>query len=278
MNIPIIKIRNLVKKYNDRVVFDNVSLDIMKGESIALTGNNGMGKSTLIKILCGLTSINSGEVIRDKSLKFNYIPEKFPPLNIKAGEYIKLIGEIEGISRDNFVKKTNYLYKEFNLEKMINISMKNLSKGTLQKISVVQAFLSKPDILLLDEPLSGQDSESQKTFIRMVRELIKDDVTVIMSCHELFLIDQLSNKVLQVKDSKIFEIKKADVSFEKYASMTFYKKETDKYFITQRVKGIYDYYEDGDCINFKAKVSESNRVLTEMINNDYALKYFERQG
>lgn len=276
MNIPIIKIKNLVKKYDDRVVFDNVSLDIMKGESIALTGNNGMGKSTLIKILCGLTSINSGEIIRDKSLKFNYIPEKFPQLNIKAGEYIKLIGEIEGISRDNFIKKTNYFYKEFNLEKMINISMKNLSKGTLQKISVVQALLSKPDILLLDEPLSGQDSESQKTFIRMVKELIKDDVTVIMSCHELFLIDQLSTRILQVKDSKIFEIKKSDISFEKYASMTFYKKETDKSFITQKVKGICDYYEDEDCIKFKTKVSESNRVLTEMINNGYTLKYFER--
>ena len=154
MNIPIIKIKNLVKKYDDRVVFDNVSLDIMKGESIALTGNNGMGKSTLIKILCGLTSMNSGEIIRDKNLKFNYIPEKFPPLNIKAGEYIKLIGEIEGLRRDDFVRKTNYLYKEFNLEKMINITMKNLSKGTLQKITVIQAFLSKPDILLLDEPLS----------------------------------------------------------------------------------------------------------------------------
>ncbi|WP_250637029.1 ATP-binding cassette domain-containing protein [Clostridium beijerinckii] len=88
MNIPIIKIKNLVKKYDDRLIFDDISLDIMKGDSIALTGHNGMGKSTLIKILCGLTSITSGEVIRDKNLKFNYIPENFSPLNIKAGEYI----------------------------------------------------------------------------------------------------------------------------------------------------------------------------------------------
>ena len=275
MNIPIIKIKNLVKKYDDRVIFDNVSLNIMKGESIALTGNNSMGKSTLIKALCGLTSINSGEIIRDKNLKFNYIPEKFSQLNIKAGEYIKLIGEIEGISKDNLLKKTNYFYKEFNLEKMINISMKNLSKGTLQKISVIQAFLSKPDILLLDEPLSGQDSESQKMFIKMVKELIKDDVTVIMSCHKSLLIDQLSNRILQIKDSKIFEIKKTDISFEKYASMTFYKKEADKSFITQKVKGICGYYEDEDYIKFKTKVSESNKVLTEMINNGYTLKYFE---
>ncbi|NRT80268.1 ATP-binding cassette domain-containing protein [Clostridium beijerinckii] len=276
MNIPIIRIKNLVKKYDDRFIFDDVSLDIIKGESIALTGHNGMGKSTLIKILCGLTSITSGEVIRDKNLKFNYIPENFSPLNIKAGEYIKLIGEIEGISKDDFVKKTNYLYKEFNLENMINISMKNLSKGTLQKISVVQALLSKPDILLLDEPLSGQDSDSQKTFIRMVRELIKDGVTVIMSCHELFLIDQLSSRILQVKDSKIFEIKREDISSEKYASMTFYRKEVDKSFVTQNIKGIYDYRENENYIEFKTKVSESNRVLVEMINNGYILKYFER--
>ncbi|MVX66842.1 ATP-binding cassette domain-containing protein [Clostridium chromiireducens] len=276
MSIPIIKIKNLVKKYDDRLVFDKVNLDIMKGESIALTGNNGMGKSTLIKILCGLTSIDSGEILRDKSLKFNYIPEKFQPLNLKAEEYIQLIGEIEGISRDNFVEKTNYFYKEFNLENMISISMKNLSKGTLQKISVVQAFLSKPDILLLDEPLSGQDCESQKTFIRMVKELIKDGVTVIMSCHESFLINQLSTRILQVKDSKIFEIEKSDIIFEEYASMIFYKKETDKSFITKNVKGICNYYEDEDWIKLKSKVSESNRVLTEMISNGYTLKYFER--
>ncbi|OVE64371.1 ABC transporter [Clostridium diolis] len=276
MNIPIIKVKNLVKKYDDRLIFDDISLDIMKGESIALTGHNGMGKSTLIKILCGLTSITSGEVIRDKNLKFNYIPENFSPLNIKAGEYIKLIGEIEGISKDDFVKKTNYLYKEFNLENMINISMKNLSKGTLQKISVVQALLSKPDILLLDEPLSGQDSDSQKTFIRIVRELIKDGVTVIMSCHEVFLIDQLSSRILQVKDSKIFEIKRTDISSEKHASMTFYRKKVDKSFVTQNIKGIYDYRENENYIEFKTKVSESNRVLVEMINNGYTLKYFER--
>ncbi|NRT72740.1 ATP-binding cassette domain-containing protein [Clostridium beijerinckii] len=276
MNIPIIKIKNLVKKYDDRLIFDDVSLDIMKGESIALTGHNGMGKSTLIKILCGLTSITSGEVIRDKNLKFNYIPENFSQLNIKAGEYIKLIGEIEGISKDDFVKKTNYLYKEFNLENMINTSMKNLSKGTLQKISVVQALLSKPDILLLDEPLSGQDSDSQKTFIRMVRELIKDGVTVIMSCHELFLIDQLSSRILQVKDSKILEIKRTDISSDEYASMMFYRKEADKSFVTPNIKGIYDYHENEDYIEFKTKVSESNRVLTEMINRGYTLKYFER--
>lgn len=276
MNIPIIKVKNLVKKYDDGLIFDDISLDIMKGESIALTGHNGMGKSTLIKILCGLTSITSGEVIRDKNLKFNYIPENFSPLNIKAGEYIKLIGEIEGISKDNFLKKTNYLYKEFNLENMINISMKNLSKGTLQKISVVQALLSKPDILLLDEPLSGQDSDSQKTFIRMVRELIKDGVTVIMSCHELFLIDQLSSRILQVKDSEIFEIKREDISPEKHALMTFYRKEVDKSFVTQNIYGIYDYQENENYIEFKTKVSESNRVLVEMINNGYTLKYFER--
>lgn len=276
MSVPIIKIKNLVKKYNDKVIFEDVSLDIMKGESIALTGHNGMGKSTLIKILCGLTSINSGEIIKDKSLTFNYIPENFSPLNIKAGEYIKLIGEIEGISKDDFEKKTNYFYKEFNLEKMINTSMKNLSKGTLQKISVVQALLSKPDILLLDEPLSGQDIESQKTFIRMVKELIKDGVTVIMSCHELFLIEQLSTRILQVKDSKIFEIKKSDISFGEYASMTFYKKEADNSFISKKIKDICDYYEDKDCVKFKTKVSESNRVLIEMINNGYTLKYFER--
>lgn len=276
MSSSMIEVRNLVKKYGNKTIFNNVNLDIKRGESIALIGSNGMGKSTLIKILCGLTRFDSGEIIRDKNIKFNYIPEKFPALNIKAKEYIELIKDIENIKDNDFKYKSAYLYREFNLESMLDINMKNLSKGTLQKFAVIQALLSKPDVLLLDEPLSGQDSNSQKAFIRIVKELIKDNVTVIMSCHESFLIEQLSTRILKIDRGSISEVKNDNMYLNECASMVFYKKERDNHIEIGKRKDIYDYYEDKDTIKFKTKVSESNNVVLEMINNGYILKYFER--
>ena len=89
---------------------------------------------------------------------------------------------------------------------MIHIKMKYLSKGTLQKVGVMQALLSKPDVLLLDEPLSGQDIDSQKVFIKKMNELRHDNVTIIMSCHEPDLIERISDTVYCVDKGKIHPV------------------------------------------------------------------------
>lgn len=270
----LIKVDNLTKKFGDKVIFDKVNVIFKKGESVAILGNNGMGKSTFLKMISGLTSLSGGKVITGKRVKFNYIPENYSKLNLTVEEYLKSMGELDKIKKDEFQTKVNELYKKFYLESMKCVQMKHLSKGSLQKVAVIQALISRSDVLLLDEPLSGQDINSQRNFITSIKELIKEGVTVIMSCHESFLVDELASRVLEIKDKKIIEIEKPKIEKAIYNTIIFEKKD----FNIELVKEIEDnieFCEEEDRINLKVKESCSQEVLLKMLKNGYTLKYFK---
>lgn len=175
----IIETENLSKKFGKKIILNNVNIQFKQGESVAILGNNGIGKSTFLRMICGLTSISSGRIIVNRNIKFNYIPENYSKLSLTVEEYMKSMGELDKISKELYSEKIKELYKEFYLEGMKDVPMKHLSKGTLQKVAVIQALITKPDVLLLDEPLSGQDINSQRNFTRIVKKLISEGVTVI---------------------------------------------------------------------------------------------------
>ncbi|AZV58560.1 ATP-binding cassette domain-containing protein [Clostridium sp. AWRP] len=115
-----------------------------------------------------ITLKNASKIYGDK-FKIRYVPDRFPKLNFTPCKYIYYMGKIEGLSQTYIDKYSNELFQTFNIDSMKNIRIKCLSKGTIQKVAVIQALISKPNILLLDEPLSGQDDKSQKRFINIVQ-------------------------------------------------------------------------------------------------------------
>lgn len=171
-----------------------------QGQSAAFTGHNGSGKSTLLRLIGGLTNPTSGRIQYVRPLKINYIPEHFPKMGITSRRYILHMGLLEGMKKKEIQEKSSELFGEFFMESMQDIPMKHLSKGTLQKVDVIQALLSRPDVLLLDEPLSRQAAGSQNVFIAKVRELNSHGVTILMSCHENFLINRISDRVYEIRD------------------------------------------------------------------------------
>lgn len=196
-----IKLENISKVYDKRTIIAPFDLEIQKGSSIAIVGHNGCGKSTLIKMIAGLIQPTTGKISypNGKPL-FHYLPEKFYPTPLKAMEYLKRMGEIDGIPKKELETVIKAMAEEFYVSEFLNIPMKSLSKGTLQKIGVIQAILYEPEILLLDEPLSGQDEDSQKVFIHKVNKLRERGTTVVMSCHERKLIDALSEKKYTIQN------------------------------------------------------------------------------
>ena len=198
----IITFENVTKSYNGKCIIDSVSHDFYEGESIAFSGHNGCGKSTMLKIIAGFTRVNQGRVNYHKKVRFSYVPEKFPGLNISMIKYLKSVADMEGVS----ISALNKLIEEFFLENMINTKMNNMSKGSLQKVGVIQALMAPHDIILLDEPLSGQDMDSQEVFVDKIMELKKKGITIFMSCHEKNLMDKLSDKVFTIKQGKIEKI------------------------------------------------------------------------
>ena len=207
----IITLENVTKSYNGKCIIDGVSHDFYKGESIAFAGHNGCGKSTMLKILAGLIRINTGNVHYHDKVRFSYVPEKLPGLEITMLNYLKSIAKMEKVE----FSKVEKLIEEFFLDGMTHTRMSNLSKGSLQKVGVIQALMAPHDILILDEPLSGQDADSQEVFISKVNELIGQGVTVFMSCHEKKLMDEVSDTVYTINQGKLEKTVFEDESFFK---------------------------------------------------------------
>ncbi|MDD2958006.1 MAG: ABC transporter ATP-binding protein [Lachnospiraceae bacterium] len=186
-----IMLNGISKKYDSQWVMKEVNQTFSCGRSYGFTGHNGCGKSTLLKILSGLIAPTQGKVICPKKLCFAYVPEKFMPVKLSGRSYLRRLGEIDGIPSKHLEEKIDHLAGEFFMNEMLDIPMRGLSKGTLQKIGVMQALLKETDVLLLDEPLSGQDQESQKVFVNKINELRTKECTIFMSCHETWLLDAL---------------------------------------------------------------------------------------
>lgn len=271
----IMEVENLAKKFDKKIILKNINIKFKKGESVAILGKNGVGKSTFLRMLCGLTNISSGKIIVDKNTKFNYIPELYSKLNLTIAQYMKCIKELDNLSDKDFNVKIKALYKEFNLESMEDVPMKHLSKGTLQKVAILQALISKPDILILDEPLTGQDANSQKNFIRFVKDLISQGVTVIMSCHEMFLVEELSTRILKIENQTISQCQQSKLEKVKYKSIIFEKKEESNIQLKSALRGIGEYSEEEELLKLKVIESKSNEILLKMLKDGYILKYFK---
>lgn len=202
----LIALENITKTYYDKTILDNISMDIFKNELLAITGPNGTGKSTLLKIISGLTSISSGKRIvhnEGEKIKIGYVPDRFPKLNFTPSEYLFYMGKLQELSKEFIKVRCNELFAMFNMDRMKDTRIKYLSKGTIQKVSVMQAVMVEPDILLLDEPISGQDSESESNFINMLEEFRKTKLSIVLACHEMYLVEKLADRVINIRDGKI---------------------------------------------------------------------------
>lgn len=236
-----------------------------------MTGHNGCGKSTLLRIVSKLTDITSGKVIHHGNLKFNYIPEHFPKLCFSAREYIENMGRIEKLPIKEINHKAEKLFHNFNMDHMLDIQMKHLSKGSLQKVGVIQALLMQPDVLLLDEPLSGQDVDSQKYFIRLVNELKARGVAIVMSCHEMFLVNQVSDTAYRIQNHRLEAIDIDHLSNMDYDLLCFENSMEHK--VSKLVALEVEKVEySGLNVRLITKREKSNRVIFEMLKDGYQLR------
>ncbi len=203
MTETVLSFDHVSKHFGSHVVLKDITFPLRRGECVALTGLNGSGKTTALKIAAGLTRVSSGMVHTSGSIKTQYIPESFPHPAVSARGILGSFGRIEGMKTAAVDQRVEELLKIFNLRGEAGRPLRTYSKGMLQKVSVIQAFLCGSDVLLLDEPLSGQDTQSQETFIQMTRSLLSNGVAVLMACHEKYLIQALADTVYEIKEGAL---------------------------------------------------------------------------
>lgn len=263
-----IALKHIVKEYNKKVILNDIHLTIEQGQSLAFTGQNGCGKSTLLKITAGLVRPTEGIICIESGKLIHYVPEHFPKMNLTAKQYLFYMGKMEKIESAELEKQIHELAEEFFVSNMLDIPMKYLSKGSLQKIGVIQALLKEPDILLLDEPLSGQDIKSQQVFIQKIKELHGHHVTILMSCHEPYLVDAIADEVYQFVDGKIVLDNRRSAVAVQWYTMFFVK--TKNAGIPKNWKGHLQFTEQG-CIVRMAE-SECDRAIVEMLEAGWSLR------
>jgi ABC-type multidrug transport system ATPase subunit len=273
----IITVSGLTKKFGRKVVLSDVSLQVNKGDAIAFIGRNGCGKSTLLKIISGVLPFEKGNVIHNGKLRFGYVPERFPPMRLTVRDYISQIASITGLRKEDAEKSSTRLFKRLFMQDMIETPIRYLSKGTTQKVAVVQAFLTVPDVLILDEPVSGQDTTSQREFIDMVNILNREHgVAILCSCHEDYMIRAITRSVKEISKGKIHDLEHPTFSEVGYLNKLLFvsKLGYESYSIPKPVLDISLKTEELNDNEIAIYVTAQNcdMVIREMILNNFELK------
>lgn len=217
---PMITIRNLSKTYGTKTVLRDINLDIFKGEIIGYIGPNGAGKSTTVKIMLGLIEQFSGEIkILGENIqgdnnykrKIGYVPETAEVYeNLTAREYLTFVGELYGMSYEDADGKAEKLMDLFGIKNVYDARLSSYSKGMKQKVLIISSLINDPDILFLDEPLSGMDANSVMVFKEVLAELARDGKTIFYSSHIMEVVEKLSNRIILINNGEIV----ADGSFD----------------------------------------------------------------
>jgi heme exporter protein A len=185
-------IRGLERRYGAVPVLRRIDLTVARGECVALFGPNGAGKSTLLRTLAGLLRADAGTVElfgvalpADSALRrrIGYLGhDAFLYRDLDASENLAYYGRLFGV-RDESRAAT--LLAEVGLERVASRRVGTFSRGMLQRLGLARALLHEPDLLLLDEPLTGLDPEGAEVLSRILARLRGDNVTVLMATHDI---------------------------------------------------------------------------------------------
>jgi ABC-2 type transport system ATP-binding protein len=206
VSINAVELNNVVKHYNEILAVDHVNLTVGSGEIFGLLGPNGSGKSTTLKMLLGLVQPDEGSVTvlgnplsKDPvALKrsVGYVPEAPRLYEFLTGvEYLDFIGDVYGMQPEDKKNRINEYLKALQLEGREGDMINSYSEGMKQKIALIGAFLHRPKLLIMDEPLNGLDPRSARIVKDFLQELKHQGVTTILSTHILEIAQAMCDRI-----------------------------------------------------------------------------------
>ena len=211
---PLIEVENLSKIFGLLPVLRSVSFGVARGETIVLLGQNAGGKSTLLRLLAGLSKPTAG-VIRIGGWQ---VPEEamevrrqiglvsHQPLlygNLSARENLDFFGKLYGMARDERGEAIGALLDQVGLATRADSLARDFSRGMQQRLSIARALLHQPEILLLDEPFTGLDQAAAETLEELVRSAGREKRTLIMTTHQLGRAPTLAGRALILARGRI---------------------------------------------------------------------------
>ena len=202
---------NLKKQVKRKVIIDNISFSVDKGEVVGLIGPNGAGKTTIIKSILGLINLTEGKVtINGYDIKKDFVKaiEKDGAIVENPDSYMYLSGydnlkitanNYKGITKSRIDEVT----KIVGLENRIKDKVSTYSLGMRQRLGIAEAIINNPELLILDEPTNGLDVEGIIEIRNLIKDLSHQGIAIIISSHNLTEIDNLCNRIIAIKNGKM---------------------------------------------------------------------------
>ncbi len=212
-----LEIKNLTKKFGDKVAVDNIDLSVKSGEIYGFLGPNGAGKTTTIKMIVGMLMPDGGSITVDGIDAINddveakrqiaYVPDSPEIYDIMTGrQYLNFIADVFELSDEERNKQIDRYAEVFEMKDNLDVMIAGYSHGMKQKIVIMGALIHSPKLLILDEPMVGLDAKSSFRLKEIMRALADEGRTVFFSTHVMEVAENLCDRIGIINRGKIIAV------------------------------------------------------------------------
>ncbi len=204
-------VKNIVKKFHSKKIIDDVSFDVQPGEIVVLLGQSGVGKSTMLRVLSNLETIDSGNLeLNNKQLDFKKVGMVFQDFNLFAHMTVEqnLILPLMKValkSEQEARKIAHTVLAKFNVLLQAQAYPASLSGGQKQRVALARALCMNPQVLCLDEPTSALDPQLTSEVAQIITQLARQNIMIIIATHDIGLLNELSCTIHLMQHGKIIE-------------------------------------------------------------------------
>lgn len=274
MTNTVLKCENLNKSFGKKKILKDVSFTINEGDILGFIGPNGSGKTTTIKLILGLNSIDSGNVtingfdIRkdfESAIKEVGAIVENPDMYMYLSGYenLKLVANMYNVP----LSRIDEVVKLVKLEGRIKDKVSKYSLGMRQRLGIAQALINNPNLLILDEPTNGLDPEGIKELRDLLKDLAKkENIAVLISSHNLAELDSFCNKVCIIQNGTIIESNEVKKLKKEVSNSTYMFEVSNSTLVNNLIDNIKVL--DSTHFSIKSKKEEIPNIITKLINNN----------
>lgn len=279
--MPILEIKNVIKRYENHTAVDDISFNVPKGKIFGLLGPNGAGKTSLIRIITTIIRPDSGQVFFNGSVLNDTHPEQIGYMaeerglykKMKVGEILLYLAQLKGLSKTDAQTEIDLWLQKFEISDWWDKKIEELSKGMQQKIQFISTIVHNPPLLILDEPFSGLDPLNTNLLKAEIKRLCEQGTSIIFSTHRMEQVEEIAEEIVLIdQGNKILEGNVNDIKqdFKKNHFQLDFKGELPESFqyfniIHQEENSVKIKLEEGD---------HSNKILKEAIANNLEIVAF----
>jgi zinc transport system ATP-binding protein len=237
-NKELVKIDSLSFIIEDKKILDNINLKLVPGKIVTIIGPNGSGKTTLVRSIIGIIKPTSGSIWLNPEIKIGYMPQK---LNLNKNLPLSVLDFLKLEIGSKINKKTlDHVIQELGIKNILSSDLRKISGGEMQRTILAKALLVEPNLLILDEPISGLDINGQVEFYQLIDKLrLEKNISILIISHDLHTVMRKSDHVICLHHHICCEGAPEFVNKQEYFGQTFDSE-------TLKTLSIYEHRHDHD--------------------------------